>query len=81
MNNLYCPQTRRLLGMQDTYPQDFVVNDGLLLRILRAPAHCPLEMLVFSLHVAVKLALTSPTDGGRSVGIVRLRTMATEFFM
>jgi hypothetical protein len=27
-----------------------------------------------------KLALTSPTSGGRSVGIVRLRTKATEFF-
>jgi len=26
-----------------------------------------------------KLALTSPTDGGRSVGIVRVRTKATEF--
>ena len=26
-----------------------------------------------------KLALTSPTGGGRSVGIVRSRTMATEF--
>jgi hypothetical protein len=25
------------------------------------------------------LALTSPTSGGRSVGIVRLRTTATEF--
>jgi hypothetical protein len=27
-----------------------------------------------------KLALTSPTSGGRSVGIVRLRTKVTEFF-
>jgi hypothetical protein len=27
-----------------------------------------------------KLALTSPTGGGRSVGIVRLRTKATEVF-
>jgi len=27
-----------------------------------------------------KLALTSPTGGGRSVGIVRVRTKATEFF-
>jgi len=26
------------------------------------------------------LALTSPTGGGRSVGIVRSRTEATEFF-
>jgi len=26
-----------------------------------------------------KLALVSPTGGGRSVGIVRVRTMATEF--
>jgi len=26
-----------------------------------------------------KLALTSPTGGGRSVGIVRARTKATEF--
>ena len=28
----------------------------------------------------LKLALTSPTGGGRSVGIVRSRTKATEFF-
>jgi hypothetical protein len=28
-----------------------------------------------------KLALTSPTSGGRSVGIVRLRTKATEFVL
>jgi len=28
-----------------------------------------------------KLALTLPTDGGRSVGIVRVRTKATEFFL
>jgi hypothetical protein len=27
-----------------------------------------------------RLALSSPTSGGRSVGIVRLRTKATEFF-
>jgi hypothetical protein len=26
-----------------------------------------------------KLALTSPTNGGRSIGIVRSRTQATEF--
>ena len=26
-----------------------------------------------------KLALTSPTGGGRSVGVVRVRTKATEF--
>ena len=28
-----------------------------------------------------KLALTSPTSGGRSVGIVRLRTKATELLL
>jgi len=28
-----------------------------------------------------KLALTSPTGGGRSVGIVRVRNKATEFFI
>ena len=28
-----------------------------------------------------KLALTSPTGGGRSVGIVRSRTKATEFLV
>jgi hypothetical protein len=28
---------------------------------------------------AQKLALTSPTSDGRSVGVVRLRTKATEF--
>jgi hypothetical protein len=30
---------------------------------------------------AKKLALTSPTSGGSSVGIVRLRTQATKFFI
>jgi hypothetical protein len=29
----------------------------------------------------LKLALTSPTSGGRSVGIVRLRTKAIEFVL
>jgi hypothetical protein len=29
----------------------------------------------------LKLALTSPTGCGRSVGIVRLRTKTTEFFL
>ena len=38
---------------------------------LRWPRDTPLS--------AKKLALTSPTDGGRSVGIVRSRTKATEF--
>jgi len=33
---------------------------------------------VTPLHLQ-KLALTSPTGGGRSVGIVRVRTKATEF--
>jgi hypothetical protein len=28
-----------------------------------------------------KLALTSPTSGGRSVGVVRSRTQATEFLL
>jgi hypothetical protein len=28
-----------------------------------------------------KLALTSPTSGGRSIGIVRSRTQATEFVL
>jgi hypothetical protein len=27
------------------------------------------------------LALTSPTSGGRSIGIVRSRTQATEFYL
>jgi hypothetical protein len=31
-------------------------------------------------HYLQKLALTSPTRGGRSVGIVRSRTQTTEFF-
>jgi len=29
----------------------------------------------------LKLELTSPTGGGRSVGIVRSRTKATEFYL
>jgi hypothetical protein len=35
-------------------------------------------IMYFSLY-PLKLALTSPTSGGRSVGIVRLRTKAPEF--
>ena len=34
---------------------------------------------VTPLYPQKKLALTSPTGGGRSVGIVRVRTEATEF--
>jgi hypothetical protein len=38
------------------------------------PSHRPHDTLYLQ-----KLALTSPTSGGRSVGIVRSRTQATEF--
>jgi hypothetical protein len=38
------------------------------------PLRWPLDTLY-----PLKLALTSPTSGGRSVGIVRLRTKAKEF--
>jgi hypothetical protein len=31
-------------------------------------------------YIRNKLALTSPTSGGRSVGIVRVQTEAMEFF-
>jgi hypothetical protein len=42
--------------MQDAYPQYFVVNYRLLLRIVTALAHCQLEMFyVFSLHVEEEL--------------------------
>jgi hypothetical protein len=39
------------------------------------PLRCPRDTLY-----PQKLALTSPICGGRSVGIVRSRTTATEFF-
>jgi len=35
--------------------------------------------IINTCHNPQKLALTSPTGGGRSVGIVRVRTKATEF--
>jgi hypothetical protein len=41
----------------------------------RGPPRCPCGILY-----PQKLALTSPTSGGRSVGIVRSRTHATEIF-
>jgi hypothetical protein len=44
--------------------------------------HCPssgLEVREYGHKDPHKLALTSPTSGGRSVGIVRSRTRATEF--
>jgi hypothetical protein len=45
---------------------------------------CPLLYLPYIDHVAPsihKLALTSPTSSGRSVGIVRSLTQTTEFFV
>jgi hypothetical protein len=41
-----------------------------------AQTHSTTELC--QLEVCYKLALTSTTSGGRSVGIVRLRTQATE---
>jgi len=38
------------------------------------------ENFVLIIENPQKLAQTSPTGGGRSVGIVRVRTKATEFF-
>jgi hypothetical protein len=40
---------------------------------IRDPSRCPRDNLY-----PQKLALTSPTSGGRSVGIIRSRTQATE---
>jgi len=37
-------------------------------------------IIIIIIIIIQKLALTSPTGGGRSVGIVRSRTKATEFF-
>jgi hypothetical protein len=38
--------------------------------------------MLTSFHIlSAKLALTSPTSGGRSAGIVRSRTKATEFVL
>jgi hypothetical protein len=37
------------------------------------------EFFALVIDYPQKLALTSPTGGGRSVGIVRSRTKATEF--
>ena len=39
----------------------------------------PVALTTRHLSIRKKLALTSPTGGGRSVGIVRVRTKATEF--
>jgi hypothetical protein len=54
-------------------------SDGSCLEIreygLGDPLHCPCDTLY-----QLKLALTSLTRGSRSVGIVRSRTKATEFF-
>jgi hypothetical protein len=41
----------------------------------RDPLHCPHDTVY-----PQKLALTCPTNGGRSVGIIRSRTQATDFF-
>jgi hypothetical protein len=42
----------------------------------RDPSHWPRDTIY-----PQKLALTSPTSSGRSIGIVRSRTLATEFFI
>ena len=38
-------------------------------------------IIIIIIIIIQKLALTSPTGGGRSVGIVRSRTKATEFII
>jgi hypothetical protein len=54
----------------------YIYNSGLENREHRRrdPSSCPRDTLY-----PQKLALTSPTSGGRSAGIVRWRTQATEF--
>jgi hypothetical protein len=52
--------------------QKYNININEYQKVVRVSLH-------FSILCRVKLALTSPTSGGRSVGIVRLLTKATEF--
>jgi hypothetical protein len=42
---------------------------------------CSFVTITIIIIILIKLALTSPTSGGRSVGIVRSRTQTTEFFI
>jgi len=47
--------------------------------LLYLPTPNIMQVVQITWGVARKLALTSPTGGGRSVGMVRSRTKATEF--
>jgi len=62
---------------QNMSSQFIFVNKGNFINITAVE----LEFGIYSslLYKPQKLALTSPTGGGRSVGIVRVRTKATEF--
>jgi len=69
-----------------TYPAHFIlldVNTRLTFK-RRIKSVCRLQALLGAHHLTPlypqTLALTSATGGGRSVGIVRSRTKATEFF-
>ena len=53
-----------------------ILSIGLLLRLTAVGIRCADHVTPL---YPQKLVLTSPTGGGRSVGIVRLRTKATEF--
>jgi hypothetical protein len=66
--------------MQVYYFVPFIVNNRLpsILSLKRPYRGDPLRWLRDTLYPQ-KLALTSPTSGGRSVSIVRLRTKVTEF--
>jgi hypothetical protein len=69
---LYCPRKQLLSAFRKV----FAYTPGLEIREYgcRDQSRWPRGSLY-----AQKLALTSPTSGGRSVGIVRSRTHATEF--
>jgi hypothetical protein len=70
---------------------DYGTGRGLLIKVTLYTKHSGLENREYGrgdpfrwprdILYPHKLALTSPTCGGRSVGIVRLRTKATEFVL
>jgi hypothetical protein len=66
-----------LVSTIEELPERKITGSGLEIRDYGHghPLSCPREIIY-----SQKLAITSPTSGYRSVGIVRSRSKATEFF-
>jgi hypothetical protein len=77
----------RMSSVYEYYDRHCFVSDrhlyGLVVRVpgFRTEMYCASCEVRTEFMLSQKVALTSPTSGGRSVGIVRSRTKATELVM